>query len=62
MDAIAPPKPKVLFEGEPFIPYMREADFAPQLKPVVEQYKQSMGFLPNAFKLYAYMPEITETL
>ena len=27
MDAIAPPKPKVLFEAEPFIPYMREEDF-----------------------------------
>lgn len=62
MDAIAPPKPKVLVEGEPFIPYMREADFAPQLKPVVEPYKERMGFLPNALKLYAYRPEIAETL
>jgi alkylhydroperoxidase family enzyme len=62
MDAITPPKPKVLFEGEPFIPYMREADFAPQLKPVVEPYKKRMGFLPNALKLYAYRPEIAETL
>jgi alkylhydroperoxidase family enzyme len=62
MDAVAPPKPKVLVEGEPFIPYMREADFAPQLKPVVEPYKKRMGFLPNALKLYAYRPEIAETL
>src|SRR3984893_18167925 len=62
MDAIAPPKPKVLFESEPFIPYLREADFAPQLKPVVEPYKKRMGFLPNALKLYAYRPEIAETL
>jgi alkylhydroperoxidase family enzyme len=62
MDAISPPKPKVLFEGEPFIPYMREEDFAPQLKPVVEPYKKRMGFLPNALKLYAYRPEIAETL
>jgi len=62
MDAISPPKPKVLFEGEPFIPYMREEDFAPQLKPVVEPYKRRMGFLPNALKLYAYRPEIAETL
>jgi alkylhydroperoxidase family enzyme len=62
MDAIAPPKPKVLFEGEPFIPYMREEDFAPQLKQVVEPYKKRMGFLPNALKLYAYRPEIAETL
>lgn len=62
MDAISPPQPKVLFEGEPFIPYMREEDFAPQLKPVVEPYKKRMGFLPNALKLYAYRPEIAETL
>ena len=62
MDAIAPPKPKVLFEAEPFIPYVREEDFDPRLKPVVEPYKKRMGFLPNALKLYAYRPEIAETL
>src|SRR3954453_10719559 len=62
MDAIAPPKPKVLFEGEPFIPYMRESDFDPRLRPVVEPYKKRMGFLPNALKLYAYRPEIAEVL
>ena len=62
MDAITPPKPKVLFEGEPFIPYVKEADFDPRLKPVVEPYKKRMGFLPNALKLYAHRPEIAETL
>src|SRR6202051_4607963 len=62
MDAITPPKPKVLFEGKPFIPYMREEDFDARLKPVVEPYKNRMGFLPNALKLYAYRPEIAETL
>ena len=62
MDAITPPKPKVLFEAEPFIPYMRETDFDPRLKPVIEPYKKRMGFLPNALKLYAYRPEIAETL
>src|SRR5437588_11237963 len=62
MDAIAAPKPQVLFEAEPFIPYMREEDFDPRLKPVVEPYKRRMGFLPNALKLYAYRPEIAETL
>src|SRR6266436_6557614 len=31
MDAITPPKPKVLFEAEPFIPYMREPEFAETL-------------------------------
>src|ERR1700682_1120721 len=59
---VAPPKPKGLVEGQPCIPYMREEDFAPQLKPVVEPYKMRMGFLPNALKLYAHRPEIAETL
>src|ERR1700733_8164964 len=62
MDAITPPKPKVLVEGEPFIPYVKEQDFDPRLSPVVEPYKKRMGFLPNALKLYAYRPEIAETL
>jgi uncharacterized peroxidase-related enzyme len=57
-----PPKPRVLVEAEPFIPYVREEDFAPRLKPVVEPYKKRMGFLPNALKLYAHRPEIAETL
>src|SRR5947209_11150215 len=62
MDAIAAPKPKVLFETDPFIPYLREQDFDTRLKPVVEPYKKRMGFLPNALKLYMYRPEIAETL
>src|SRR5437588_403218 len=62
MDAITPPKPKILFEAEPFIPYMREESFDSRLKPVIEPYKKRMGFLPNALKLYAYRPEIAETL
>src|SRR6266550_5128810 len=62
MDAIAAPKPKVLFETDPFIPYLREQDFDIRLKPVVEPYMKRMGFLPNALKLYAYRPEIAETL
>ena len=59
---ITPPKPKVLFEGQPFIPYVKEEDFNSRLKPVVEPYMKRMGFLPNALKLYAYRPEIAETL
>ena len=62
MDAVTPPKPKVLVEGKPFIPYMDEKDFDARLKPVLEPYKKRMGFLPNALKLYAYRPEIAETL
>lgn len=56
------PPPRVLVEAEPFIPYVKEEAFAPQLKPVVEPYKKRMGFLPNALKLYAHRPEIAETL
>ena len=62
MDAITPPKPKVLVEGQPFIPYVKDEDFDPRLRPVVEPYKKRMGFLPNALKLYAHRPEIAETL
>src|SRR5438270_10724293 len=62
MDAMAPPKPKVLFEAEPFIPYMCEEDFDPRLAAVVEPYVKRMGFLPNALKLYMHRPEIAETL
>src|SRR5262244_2285811 len=61
-DKVAPPAPRVLVEAEPFIPYVKEEEFAPNLKPVVEPYKKRMGFLPNALKLYAYRPEIAETL
>lgn len=61
-DTVLAPPPRVLVEAEPFIPYVKEEDFAPNLKPVVEPYKKRMGFLPNALKLYAYRPEIAETL
>jgi uncharacterized peroxidase-related enzyme len=58
----SPPPPRVLVEAEPFIPYVKEEDFAPNLRPVLEPYKKRMGFLPNALKLYAHRPEIAETL
>jgi alkylhydroperoxidase family enzyme len=60
--AVMPPPPRVLVEAEPFIPYVREEDFADILKPTLEPYKKRMGFLPNALKLYAHRPEIAETL
>src|SRR5947199_9610626 len=62
MDAVSPPKPKVLVEAQPFIPYMKEENFDARLKPVLDPYKKRMGFVPNALKLYAYRPEIAETL
>src|SRR5262245_4128382 len=62
MDAIAPPKPKVMFEADPFIPYLREKDFDARLKTLVEPYKNAMGFHSKELKLYAHRPEIAETL
>ena len=43
MDAITPPKPKVLVEGEPFIPYMKEENFDPRLKPVRRAVQEAHG-------------------
>jgi uncharacterized peroxidase-related enzyme len=60
--AVTPPPPHVLYEAEPFIPYMKEEDFSPALQPVLAPYKKRMGFLPNALKFYAYRPEIATTL
>jgi uncharacterized peroxidase-related enzyme len=59
---LTPPKPHVLVEAEPLIPYVREEDFAPNLQSTLGPYKKRMGFVPNALKLYAYRPEIAETL
>ena len=56
------PTPKVTIEAEPFIPYVKEADFPAHLKPVLEPYQRRMGFVPNALKLYMHRPEIAETL
>jgi alkylhydroperoxidase family enzyme len=59
---VKPPPPHVLVEAKPFIPYVKDEDFDARLRPIVEPYKKRMGFLPNALKLYAYRPEIAETL
>ena len=55
---VTAPPPRVLYEAEPFIPYVKEEDISPKLEPVLAPYKKRMGFLPNALKLYAYRPEI----
>src|ERR1700756_3719530 len=60
--AVKSPPPRVLVEAEPFIAYVKDEDFDARLRPVAEPYKKRMGFLPNALKLYAYRPEIAETL
>ena len=59
---VTAPPPRVLYEAEPFIPYVKEEDISPKLEPVLAPYKKRMGFLPNALKLYAYRPEIAATL
>ena len=61
MDAVTPPKPHVLVEAQPFIPYVKEENLNPaRLKQVLDPYKKRMGFLPNALKLYAHRPEGAE--
>jgi alkylhydroperoxidase family enzyme len=56
------PEPRVKESPEPFIPYVPDEQVIARLKSVVEPYMKRMGFLPNALKLYAYRPEIAETL
>ena len=56
------PEPRVTKTSEPFIPYVPDEKVVERLRAVVEPYMKRMGFLPNALKLYAYRPEIAETL
>jgi uncharacterized peroxidase-related enzyme len=56
------PEPRVKETKEPFIPYVADEQVVERLRSVVEPYMKRMGFLPNALKLYAYRPEIAETL
>lgn len=56
------PDPKWTKEIEPFIPYVREEDYPEDLKPVLGPYKERMGFIPNALKLYMHRPEISGVL
>jgi alkylhydroperoxidase family enzyme len=56
------PEPRFTKVEEPFIPYVPDEKVIERLRAVVEPYMKRMGFLPNALKLYAYRPEIAETL
>jgi alkylhydroperoxidase family enzyme len=56
------PAPRFTKPEEPFIPYVPDEKVLERLRPVVEPYMKRMGFLPNALRLYAYRPEIAETL
>ncbi len=49
-------------EPESIVPYVAEADYPEQLRPVLDPYIERMGFLPNALKLYMHRPEIAEPL
>jgi uncharacterized peroxidase-related enzyme len=56
------PEPRFSKTHEPFIPYVPDEKVVERLRAMVEPYMKRMGFLPNALKLYAYRPEIAETL
>ena len=56
------PEPRFTQAEEPFIPYVPDEQVIQRLGAVVAPYMKRMGFLPNALKLYAYRPEIAETL
>jgi len=56
------PEPRLTKTEKPFIPYVPDEQVVERLRAVVEPYTKRMGFLPNALKLYAYRPEIAETL
>lgn len=62
MVAVAAPPPRLTVEAEPFIPYVAEGQFDPRLLPILAPYKERMGFVPNAVKLYAHRPEIASVL
>ncbi|MCZ6605665.1 MAG: hypothetical protein O7A03_11055 [Alphaproteobacteria bacterium] len=56
------PQPKLTQTTEPFIPYVLESEYPEELLPVLEPYKERMGFVPNALKLYMHRPEISDML
>jgi glutaredoxin 3 len=49
-----------IHESDPIIPYGALEDAPPQLQEALTAYKQRMGFLPNALKLYLHRPEILQ--
>lgn len=56
------PTPKITEEKEPFIAYVPEEKYPESLIAALGPYKDRMGFVPNALKLYMHRPEISETL
>ena len=49
-------------ESDPIVPYADPADLPAPLRSAIESYRQRMGFLPNALKLYMYRPQILKCL
>ena len=49
-------------ESDPIVPYADPADLPAPLRSATESYRQRMGFLPNALKLYMYRPQILKCL
>ncbi len=49
-------------ESDPIIPYANPADLPAALGSAIESYRQRMGFLPNALKLYMHRPQILKCL
>lgn len=56
------PAPTITIEAEPFIPYVEEAAYPDNLRPMLKPYQERMGFVPNALKLHMHRPEIAQTL
>ena len=49
-------------ESDPIVPYADPADLPAPLRSAIESYRQRMGFLPNALKLYMHRPQILKFL
>lgn len=49
-------------EREPFIPYADAEHLRPDLKNLLDQYVERMGFLPNALKLYLHRPHLLKVI
>ena len=49
-------------ETDPIVPYADPADLPGPLQSAIESYRQRMGFLPNALKLYMHRPQILKCL
>ena len=49
-------------ETDPVVPYADPAALPAPIRSAIESYRQRMGFLPNALKLYMHRPEVLKCL